>query len=336
MAMIRRLSCLITVLICILGPARAQERVTVGTTRTIANGALFLAAGRGYFKAEGLDLAMTAYASDQAVVEALRLDATDFGLAGFSTAAFKFAGQGAIKAIAAQVREKRDYEGNEIVVSNAAYTRGIRKPENLAKMAVAIGELGSPSHYQLGQIARIKHFDLASVTLKPQASIDAMVRAVASGRVDAAILPGAYARGLLTANQAKLIVWYSELDEQQLGALFASAKTLRGRRATVEKFLRAYRRGVADYATAFLRLDRYSKRISNKNSQEAAKAIARYLYPGRPLASAASAVEADVYYMDPRARLDAADVARQVEWYQAQGLVDKSIDPRAIVDASFK
>lgn len=40
--------------------AAAQERVTVGTRRAMADGALFLAATRGAFKAEGLDIAMRA------------------------------------------------------------------------------------------------------------------------------------------------------------------------------------------------------------------------------------------------------------------------------------
>ena len=132
-----RAAAIIAVMASLTVPASAQERVTVGTMRLTANGALFLAAAQGYFKAEGLDLAMTAYASDQAVAEALAGGATDFGLAGFSAAAFNFTGRGAIKAIAAQVREKRDYEGNEIVASNAAYMRGLRKPEDLANKSVA-------------------------------------------------------------------------------------------------------------------------------------------------------------------------------------------------------
>jgi ABC-type nitrate/sulfonate/bicarbonate transport system substrate-binding protein len=36
-------------------PADAQERVVVGTQRLTENGALFLAAAEGYFKAEGID-----------------------------------------------------------------------------------------------------------------------------------------------------------------------------------------------------------------------------------------------------------------------------------------
>jgi NitT/TauT family transport system substrate-binding protein len=64
-------------------PAAAQERVLVGTQRLSQNGALFLAAAQGYFKAEGIDLEMTAYESGQAVAERLAAGNTDLGLAGF-------------------------------------------------------------------------------------------------------------------------------------------------------------------------------------------------------------------------------------------------------------
>ncbi len=47
----------------------------------------------------------------------------------------------------------RDYEGNEIIASNAANAKGLRKFEDLANKSVALQTLGSPFHYQLGQIA---------------------------------------------------------------------------------------------------------------------------------------------------------------------------------------
>ena len=82
-------------------------------------------------------------------------------------------------------------------------------------------------------------------------------------------------------NQAKLVGWYSDLDEQQLGALFVSRKMIETRRDVVEKFMRAYRRGAADYTTALLRKDRSNKRVSDTKSREAATVIARYVYPDR-------------------------------------------------------
>jgi NitT/TauT family transport system substrate-binding protein len=313
--------------------AYAQERVVIGTQRLSENGALFLAAAQGYFKAEGIDLAMTAYDSDKTVAEMLASGATDFGLARFTPAAFDAAGKDLIRAIAAQAREKRDYEGSQLVASSIGFQKGLRKFDNLAGKTVAIDALGSTAHYQLLQIARIKHVDPARITVKALGTLDAIARAVGTDQVDAAIMPSLYARELLMANQAKFLGWYSELDEQQLGALFVSKKMLETRRAAVEKFVHAYRRGAADYAAALLRKDRSSKRISDIKSKEAATTIARYVYPDR--GDAAATVELGAYYIDPQARLDVADVARQIGWYKSQGLIDKAVDTRTVVDASF-
>src|SRR4029079_13100423 len=91
---------------------------------------------------------------------------TDFGLARFTPAAFDAAGKGLIRAIAAQAREKRDYEGNQIVASSIGFQKGLRKFDNLADKTVAIDALGSTAHYQLFQIARIKHVDPARITFR--------------------------------------------------------------------------------------------------------------------------------------------------------------------------
>jgi NitT/TauT family transport system substrate-binding protein len=313
--------------------ATAQERVVIGTQRLTENGALFLAAAQGYFKAEGIDLAMTAYDSDQAVAETLASGATDFGLARFTPTILDAAGKGLVKAIAAQAREKRDYEGSQIIASRVGFSKGMRKFDNLGEKTIGIDALGSTAHYQLDQIARIKHVDPSRIVVKPLGTLDAIARAVGTDQVDGAIMPALYARELLIANQARFLGWYSELDEQQLGALFVSTAMIAKRRAVVEKFVGAYRRGVADYAAALLRKDRGSKRISDIKSKEAATTIARYVYPDR--ADAASAVELGAYYIDPQARLDAADVGRQVAWYKSKGLIDKNIDVHGLVDPSF-
>jgi NitT/TauT family transport system substrate-binding protein len=320
---------------CLCAPAVALEAVTVATTRDASNGALFLAAARGYFKAEGIDLAMRAYPSAQAAAEALAGNAADLGLTAFTATAFDLAGRGAIKAIAGQASEKNGYEGNAVVASATAHVRGLRHFENLANKSVALLELGGQFHYQLGQIAARKQFGLGTITMRQLPSVDEIVKAVADNKLDAAILPGIYARQMLLAGQARHVGWYSELDEQQLGALFASAKTLQTRRATIEKFLRAYRRGIADYTVAFLRQDAYHKRILDDRTQKAAVQIARYLYPGRSVEGASRAVIDATYYMPAQARLDPADIARQVAWYKAQGLIGRDVDAAVVADVSF-
>jgi NitT/TauT family transport system substrate-binding protein len=301
--MIRR-ALSVLILVAAIIPATAAERVTVATMRLTENGALFLAATRGSFKAEGIELAMRAYPNARAVVQALAGGAADFGLASFTATAFELAGQGKIKAIAAQAREHSGYEGNEIVASDMVYKKGLRRLDNLVARSVAINELRSNYHYQLGQIASMRLFNAANVTLKPLETYEAVMDAVAENRVDAAILPAAYARELLMTGQGHLLAWYSELDAQQLGALFASAKTSRKRHDNIEKFLRAYRRGAADYVAALMRHDSAGKRKSDAVSEKAAAEIAHYVRPGETWERPTRAVEDAAYYMAAQVQLD--------------------------------
>jgi NitT/TauT family transport system substrate-binding protein len=106
------------------------------------------------------------------------------------------------------------------------------------------------------------------------------------------------------------------------------------RRPMVEKFVRAYRHGAADYAT-MVQLDRYGKRISTVKTREIATVIARYAFPGRALGRAAATVESGAFPMDPQAKLDTADIGRQVAWFKAQKLIEPDVDPQAIVDTGF-
>src|SRR6185312_13511808 len=280
-----RLAFALSFLLTFIASSLAQERVTVAAQRLSENGALFLADARGYFKSEGLDVEMTAYRTEIEVAQAVASGAADFGVAAYSAAAFDYAAHGFIRFLASQVEEKKGFEGNEIVASNISWASGLRRVEDLVGKSVAITHLGSPAHYQLGQMASLKHFDLAKLTLKPLQTYDAIALALAREKVQAAILPATYARELMVENQAKLIGWYSEFGEQQLGAFFVNGKLPQANPALVEKVVRAYRRGAADYAT-MVQLDRQKKRVSTVQTREVATVIARYVYPGRPLGRA--------------------------------------------------
>ena len=319
-----------------VAPLWAQERVTIAVTRASTNGALFLAAARGYFKAEGIEPDMTAYASDGEVVKAMAAGSADVALANWSIESVKLAVQAGFKAVAAQARENDGFEGNELVVSAAAYDRGIRKLEQLLSGVVVVDAVGSNLHYQLDQAQHAKGKKVVGFTLRFAGSPKAAAAEIREGRADMAVLPMIEARELLVTNQAKLVAWCSEFSTSELGALFASQKMLTERRAVTEKFLRAYRRGAADYHAVFLRLDKYSKRVSNAASREAAKILAYYVYPrGRPHEALAMA-EGEVHFMDAKARINTADLIRRIAWYQAQGLLDKSVTAQNLIDLDFK
>ncbi len=328
----RLLGCLFA--FAVVSGAAAQERVVVATVRSIDNGALLLASAQGLFKADGLNVELKFYATPQQAVTALAAGEADLASAEFTATAFNLAGKGAIKIIAGQAREKRDYEGNVIVASNAAAGRGLKKIDDLAGRSVAPVGLGSMTHYLFGQIATAKSFDVKSLVFKPQPNADAAAKAVAAGQADAAVLPPLQASEVIGAAQAILIGRVSEVDELQLGALFVSTKALQ-RRSVIEAFVRGYRRGAVEFAAALVRKDKYAKRVTDAKSRAAAAQLASYLYPTHTVDRVAGAIEVSGYYVDPQARLDVADVTRQFAWHKSQGLIESTADVRGIVDNSF-
>src|SRR6266849_476248 len=256
-------------------PAAAQEKVAVGVLRFVSSGALFLSFERGYFKEQGLDLELKYFDSAQPIAVAVVTGDVDFGLTAFTAGLFNLAGKGGLKVVAAQAKEAKGYEGNAILASNAAWGKGLRRVEDLAGRSLGISQVGSSFHYQIGQLARLKGFDLKSVDLKPLQSLANMMAALKGGSVDAIIIAPHLAKALVAVGDAKLIGWYSDLDEYQFGALFAGAKVVGARRGTVERFVRAYQRGAADFS-ALLNRDAAGARVFDATSHGVAALIARH------------------------------------------------------------
>lgn len=317
-------------------PTLAQEKLNVGALRFVSNGGLFVAVEKGYFKDAGLDISLRFFDAAQPIAVAVASGDVDLGATAFTAGLYNMAGKGALKVIAAQAREKKGYEGNAILASNAAYAQGFRKLEDFPGRSLGITQVGSSFHYQIGQIARAKGFDLKRVSLKPLQSLSNMAAALKGGQVDAIIIAPHIARGLIASGDAKLIGWYSDVDEYQFGALFASPKAVQGRRAAVEKFVRAYQKGAAEFHDAMLTLDASGKRSFDRNSSEpVAIAVARHVYPSDKPEQAIQRVMDASYYIDPQARLDVQDIHNQVAWLKAQGLVDAAVDPKSFLDLSF-
>src|SRR5215475_13886820 len=206
--------------------AAAQEKVAVGVLRFVSSGPLFVAMERGYFKQEGLDVDLKFFDAAQPIAVAVVSGDVDFGLTAFTAGLFNLAGKGGLKVIAAQAKEAKGFEGNAILASNAAWENGLHRVEDLKGHSLGITQVGSSFHYQIGQIARIKGFDLASVSLKPLQSLANMAAALKGNQVDAIIIAPHLARQLVAAGDAKLLGWYSDIDEYQFGALFTSPKMI--------------------------------------------------------------------------------------------------------------
>ncbi|MBV9136226.1 MAG: ABC transporter substrate-binding protein [Hyphomicrobiales bacterium] len=321
-----------------LGRGRAQEnleKVKLGSLRFVSSGAVFIALERGYFKEEGLDVVPSFFDAAQPIAVATASGDLDLGVTAFTAGFFNLAGKGALKIIAAQAREAKGYEGNIVLVSNAAWDKGFRDVSEYAGHSIGITQIGSSFHYQIGQIAAAKGIDLKRITIRPLQSLLAMAAALKTGQVDSLIIAPHLAHAMVENGDAKAIARYSDIDEYQFGGLFTTPKAIATRRPMLEKFVRAYQKGSQDYFSALLRRDDQGRRVFEEKSAEAAAQIAKYVYPSEPAAKAAMLVEASAFYVDPQARLDVADILKQIAWYKAQGLVAAEVDARASLDLSF-
>lgn len=315
--------------------ALAQEKVSVAVLRFVSSGGLFLAVEKGYFKQEGLDVELKFFEAAQPIAVAVVSGDATFGVTAFTGGFYNLAGQGALKIIAAQSKEAKGYEGNMVLASKAAYDKGLTSVDKLPGKSLGITQIGSSFHYQLGQIAAANKFDIKSVELKPLQSLPNMVAAIKGSQVDAIIIAPQLAKPLIDSGDAKLLSRMSDIADYQFGGLFTGTATIKDKRATVEKFVRAYQKGAADYVKAFSTKDASGKIVTGPTTQADAVLVGKYVYPNDKAEQAAPKVISSAFYADPQARLDIADIKQQITWMKGEKLVDATVDPNVVIDPSF-
>lgn len=309
--------------------ANAADKVSVSALTFVSSAPLFIAQDRGHFAKEGLEVEIKFFAAAQPVAVAVTSGDVDFGTTGLTAGFFNLAGKGTIKIICAQSREEKGWEFNAYVASNQAYAQGLTGLDKLPGKTFGISTVGSSHHYMLGKLAEKRGFGIDQVKLAPLQSVPNMIAAVKSGQVDATLLPAQYANDLQAKGEAKVIGWVHDETPWQLGAVFASPKTIAERRPVVEKFVRAWVAAAAEYDAAFQKLDAQGKRVFGPGSDELMAIITKYTK------TPPEVIKASLPYIDPQGRLLVRDLYDQVRWYQGQKMVDAGVDPKSIVDLSF-
>ncbi|MEN3929648.1 ABC transporter substrate-binding protein [Microvirga sp. W0021] len=311
------------------------ETVKVGVLRYVSSGGLFLAVERGYFKAEGIEVELKFFEAAQPIAVAVVSGDTSFGVTALTGGFYNLAGKGALKIIGGQGMEKKGYEGNLIVASNEAFAKGLTDASKLAGKSVGISQIGSSFHYQIGQIAKAKGFKLSDVSLKPLQSLSNMMAAVKTSQVDAIIIAPHMAKALEKAGEGKIIGRVSDIDEYQYGGLFTSTQIIEKNPELVQKFFKAYQKGIIDYSKAFLTKDDSGKIVFNSDTDKAAEEIAKYVYPGEALTASVPKVKDSAFYLADRAGLDPENIKAQIDWMKENKLVDSSVDADKIIDLTF-
>lgn len=297
-------------------PAGAQDpdTVTVGALRFSSSGPVFLALDRGYFREAGLDATIAFFQAAPTVAVATAAGDVTFGVTALTAAAFNLAAEGRLLIIAGQAQEKRGYSGNLVLVTRQAHEQGLDSLDELFGQPFGLTQPGSPSHYQLGQLAAGHGVAADRLDILPFQTLPNLVAALKTGAVAWAIIAPPIATDLIDSGAVVSLGPYSDFGSYQFGAAFAATATVERRPDMVRRFLAAYARGLADYAGI----------VSDPGSAEAREAaaiVARYVYPDQDPATAADRVLASALYVDPTGAVDVEDVERQIDWYFANGML---------------
>jgi NitT/TauT family transport system substrate-binding protein len=327
--LIRGIIALAAALLTVALPAMAADKIKVGLLKFSTNGPTFIALEKGYFAERGIEPSLVFFDAAQPIAVAAVSGDIDVGVTGVAAGFYNLAGKGALAIIAAQSREEPGYANNAILISNHAWDGGLKSYKDLGGHSVAVTTVGSPTHYAIAAIAEKESVPLDSIRIVPMQTNSNQVSAVAGGQVDAAVIPATLAIPLIQRKDAHLLGWAGDEVSWQLGAIFVKKSMIADHRKLLENYVAAYRRAAREFYDAFLHKGPDGK------PQEGAEAPQLLAILGKYLGQKPEQVKQGIAFVDPDGRLLVKDIERQVAWYQAHGMVDKSVDATAIVDRSF-
>jgi NitT/TauT family transport system substrate-binding protein len=170
---------------------------------------------------------------------------------------------------------------------------------------------------------------MSTVKIRAFQTLPNLVAAIRGGQVTWAIIAPPVATELIATGDMVALSRYSDYGSYQFGVLFATERTIEERGAMVRGFLRAYVRGLQDYAV--LNALAAGDREQAARARDVAAIIARYVYRTEDPESGIRKVQENAFYVDPAGHVDVDDIERQIRWYREQGLVRDDIGPRELL-----
>jgi NitT/TauT family transport system substrate-binding protein len=311
--------------------AQAADPIKVGALRFTSHSASFIAFERGYFKEAGLDVEFEFFQAAQPMAVAIASGDIDYGITAITGGLVNLADKGAVKVIGGALHEEKGIDGSAIIVSDAAFKAGVTSPDKLKGRSFAITQAGSSFHYMAARVAEQEGFSVADLKLTPLQKVPNLIGALKSGQVDAWAIVPHIAKALAKGGSVHIIGWINDYaPDYQVTTVFTSAKTAAEQRDRTERFLAAFAKGAADFNAALV-----DKTAGDAEAEAIVKLIHKYVYTSRPYEKAAPSIRNGAMRLNPGARLNKSNVAAQLAWFKAEGLVKSDITVDELIDASY-
>lgn len=309
--------------------AQAQDEkvVRVGTTNLTSDIGLYLADKKGYFKDEGLKVELVNFDSGAKMIAPLGSGELDAGAGAASAGLYNAVNRGLkLKIIADKGTNLKDYSYKSLTVRKDLIDSGAFKSlADLKGKKVAVVAKGAADESVIHQAllkAGLQDSDIELVYLPfPQ-----HITAFSNKAIDAAI---SSEPSTTTMVRNGVAVRFTGLDSfypvQQTAMLLGNGRFLADKQ-TAEKFVRAYLRGVRDYAAALK-----DGKIAGPGATEMiADLSAMTGIKNQELIGAAIPV-----FINPNGAVDIASLKTDLEYFKSKGLVTSDVTVEDVVDPTF-
>jgi NitT/TauT family transport system substrate-binding protein len=303
------------------------DKVSIGVVANTADGGIFVAQDRGYFKAEGIDLEVHRF---QTLVDMVPpLTAGDLQIASGALAAslFNAAGRGlAIHVVADKGQTfSPEWDYQALVIRKDLIDSGrVKDYSDLRGLKLVTSGRGNSTEVTLAAALRRGGLTLQDVNFVQMGFPD-MVAAFASQAVDGAIVVEPFVARIVSDGTG--VRWKTTLDitgrNQQVGVI-VYGQQLSANRDLGTRWMRAYIRGVRDYNDAFgpPRKDRDAVvRILTQNTTVTDPAIYEQMRPAG---------------LDPDGLLDMQSIQEAATYYVESGQVASQPDLARLIDPTFQ
>ncbi|MGA7973753.1 MAG: ABC transporter substrate-binding protein [Pseudolabrys sp.] len=314
-----------------LTSAFAADKIKVGILPFTSHSPDIIAAGKGYFAAQGIDASFVVFQAAQPMAIAIASGDVDFGITAITGGLISLAGKGAVKVIGGALEEAPGIEGEKILASKKAYDAGLTSPAKLKGHTYGITTAGSSFQYMAHKIAQKEGFPDSAIELKPLQKVPAVIGALKSGQIDAwSIVPNiadALTRGKTIVEIGKISDY---IPHYQVTTVFTSTANVNKKPDLVKRFLAAYAKGVDDYNAALVH-----KTMGKAETDAIVKIIHQYVYASMPLEKASPRIRHGAMLISPNAELNLESVKDQLDWFKAEKMVPADVTMEKLVDTRF-
>lgn len=303
-------------------PAKATP-ISLGMLRLTSSAPLFIALEKGYFAEEGLKIEPQWFDAAHPIAVATASSKIDVGATGITASLFNMAASGQKLAIVADKgREQKGFPSSALLVTTDNYNNGIQDLAALKGKRIGITQKGSTFHYMLGRLLESQGLSLDDVQLVPLNKLSAVMAALESKQIDAAILNEPNITKVEKAGYGKTIVQVGDVIPYQTSAIFYSPEFGKNEAAGI-RFMKAYSKACNYYYDAVI------DKKDPKKFDEVIGIIAKYV--NAPVED----IKLGLPYIDRDGKLLSSDITTQINWYTANGLLNGTLAADQIINNQF-